>query len=803
MPIQSSILNFCKKRDMSLLDYQKEVIEYVQKKYSGLITAPTGRGKTLSIFLPILANLLTQPIKKHCYVLWITPMRALAKDTTDQLTQIAHDLNANLDIVFRTSDTSSSKRAKIKQRLPHVLITTPESFSLLLSYPEVIAQLQKVSYCVVDEWHELLHTKRGIQTQLCISRLCHLASQCSIWGLSATLSNLKEAKSHLLFSCNQDKQCIISDDYKKKVTFSALTKSATNEVAWQGFMGTHSINEVEKTIRGFRSVLFFTNTRSQAERWYQLLIERFDKTQIRIHHSALDKATRQQAEDDLNSGKARCIVCTSGLDLGVDFQPVDHIIQCGSPKGIARFIQRAGRSGHHPTGKSNVSVIATHAFEWIELECLKEALENNILEETPALVKPIDVLMQHIITVCLAEPLDSNSLYTQITKCPVYADLLRSEWNWILEFLSNKHSVLRAYPQHCKLLIDNGTISANTQHNLALLHRFSIGTIYSEEECKVCLKTGKVIGSIEESFIKQLKPGQSFLFGGQVFQLVSFRSMTAIVTKSTKKASVYVRWLGGRMQLSTQLGTLMKTFLENYTKHQLNMPPILKSLLDRQREFSAIPKEKETLIELIKDRHTYKAVFYLFSGRLAHDSLGLLVCYRLIQYYNMTVSVQVNDYALMIQSTKPFLPNESLYRDLFSLKNLDTDIMNAINIDELASVKFKEVAQISGLHNKGLPGKLKSVAYSKSSAQLLYDLFRQYDPNNLLLLQSKQATLSTHINMEKIKQICTDVTNSKLCIKHLSKISPFAFPLLIEQLSSQLSNEALQDRVEYLLNKTK
>ena len=578
MPINLTSSQFCEKREISLLSYQKEVANYVKKGYSGIVSAPTGRGKTLSIFLPLLQQILDQDIKNTCSILWITPMRALAKDTTDQLISIAEDLKFKGEILFRTSDTSSAKRSKIKQKLPQVLVTTPESFSLLLTYPEVINQLKSIQYCVVDEWHELLHTKRGVQTQLCISRLVQCAPECNIWGLSATLADISDAKQQLLFSVEESKRCVIADSYQKKISFKPIFNSSQNSVGWQGFMGSSCLDEVEKIIKQFNSVLFFTNTRSQAERWYQLLIQRFDQNQIRLHHSALDRQTRTSAENDLNTGKARCIVCTSGLDLGVDFQPVDHIIQCGSPKGIARFVQRAGRSGHNPTGESAISVIPTHTFEWIELECLKVALEQKILEEKIPLQKPIDVLIQHIITVSLAEPININELYDHITQCPIYDSLTKKEWNWILDFLTNQHSVLRAYPEHCKLIRKQSIIQANDKHNLPLLHRFSIGTIYSEEECTVCYKTGKKIGKIEESFIKQLRPGQSFLFAGQVLELISFRSMTVIVKKSSKKASVYVRWLGGRMQLSTQLGHLMKQYLNESEQLNSRFPKIVKAL---------------------------------------------------------------------------------------------------------------------------------------------------------------------------------------------------------------------------------
>ncbi|MCG8511400.1 MAG: DEAD/DEAH box helicase, partial [Rhodospirillales bacterium] len=459
----------------------------------------------------------TKQIAPHT-VLWVTPLRALAHDTQASLLEPVEAIGLPWSVELRTGDTSSSAKARQRKRLPTVLITTPESLSILLSYADARQCFATLQCVIVDEWHELLSTKRGVQAELALARLRQWNPQLRAWGLSATLGNLEEARDCLL-GCADDKVSpgkLIHGKLPKAVEVQTLMPRTIERFPWAGHMGVKLLQQVIETIEEAKTSLLFTNTRSQAELWYQkIILKRPDLIgAVAIHHGSLDRAVRNEVEDLIRAGRLKAVVCTSSLDLGVDFSPVDQVLQLGSPKGVARLMQRAGRSGHQPGAISRVLGVPTHAFELIEFSAAREAIDQRRIEARPPLRKPLDVLAQHVITLACGEGFVPRELFDEVRTTHAYRDLTGQEWRWTLAFAEHGGETLRAYPQYARICLCDGRYTASSAPH-AKQHRMTIGTITSDTAMLIKFRNGKTLGSIEESFVARLKPGDRFLFSGR------------------------------------------------------------------------------------------------------------------------------------------------------------------------------------------------------------------------------------------------------------------------------------------------
>ncbi|MFL2938013.1 MAG: DEAD/DEAH box helicase, partial [Opitutales bacterium] len=493
--------SFFKERSWKPFAFQRKTWDAYAAGESGLVHAPTGTGKTYAVWAPPLLEWMAESKGKpasqripRLRVLWLTPLRALVEDTTRTLQELSEELGLPWRIESRTGDTSASLKAKQRKRFPSCLVTTPESLSLLLSYPDTKSAFSDLRAVIVDEWHELLATKRGTQTELCLARLRLWNPQLKTWGLSATLGNLQTALSTLTGS--EGKGTLINGDLKKKFVVQTIIPKNMEKFPWAGHLGGRLVEQVARQIEKAGTTLVFTNVRSQTEYWYHALLSirpQWEKD-LGIHHGSLDRKDRTQVEERLRMGSIRAVVCTSSLDLGVDFSPVEQVIQIGGPKGVARLLQRAGRCGHQPGATSRVICVPTQAMELIEYAAAREAMEARKIEEREPLRAPLDLLAQHLVTLALGGGFEEKETLNEIRSAWSYRHITEKEWGWVLEFVMRGGKTLRAYDQFKRVVHKNGMHFVDSKV-IGRFHRMSIGTITSDTAITVKFKTGKSLGT--------------------------------------------------------------------------------------------------------------------------------------------------------------------------------------------------------------------------------------------------------------------------------------------------------------------
>ena len=807
-------------RHWKAFKFQRDVWKAVAQGQSGLLHATTGSGKTYAVWLGILMHFMAvassiraqaapksivkrKPVGAPLTVLWITPMRALAADTQRAL-QLPLDVLqgsthfAHWSIGARSGDTSSAERSAQNTRLPTVLVTTPESLSLLLSRADAAHALGSVQAVVVDEWHELVGNKRGVQTQLSLARLKTFNPALVIWGMSATLGNLTEAMHTLL---GRTQGTLVQGQVPKKLIIDTLLPDVAARFPWAGHLGLTMLPQVIAEIAVSATCLVFTNTRSQAELWYQAILQAQPDWAglIALHHGSLDRSVREWVEAGLKSGELRAVVCTSSLDLGVDFLPVERVLQIGSPKGVARLLQRAGRSGHAPGRPSRITLVPTHSLEIIEAAAARAAVATGNIEARSSPQQPLDVLVQHLVTVALGGGFEPDALLHEVRSTAAYADLSDDSWAWALAFVSKGGASLAAYPDYHRAVPDDAGIWRVPNAQLARRHRMNIGTIVSDASMAVQYVNGAKVGTVEESFAARLKPGDCFHFGGRLLELVRIHDMTAWVRKATGKRAAVPRWSGGRMPLSTTLASSMVEQLALAASGHFESPELkrVQPLLELQQQWSALPTPQTLLAEVLTSRDGTHLFLYPFAGRNVHLGLASLLAWRAAQITPRTFSMAVNDYGFELLCAEPVdwvkeLP--ALVHQVQAAMLFD-EILASLNAGELAQRRFREIARVSGLVSQGYPGEKRSNKQLQASSSLFYEVFRKYDPTNQLLVQARAELLAEELDIARLQHSLARMAAQKLVIKPLKQPTPFSFPLMVERLREKLSNESMADRI--------
>lgn len=784
--------------------FQTEVWQAMAQGDSGLLHATTGAGKTYAVWLgalqalaPATANTRGAP---PLTALWITPMRALASDTLAALQAPLPELAPRWTLEMRTGDTSSAARARQAKRLPTALVTTPESLSLLLTQTEAAQQLGSVQVVVVDEWHELIANKRGVQVQLALARLRQWNPQLMVWGLSATLGNLPEARDTLTGPTGR----IVQGQLPKALTIDTLLPDEVQRFPWAGHLGLRMVPAVAREIEASRNSLVFTNTRSQAELWYQALLEaRPDWSGlIALHHGSLDRGVREWVEAGLKAGTLKAVVATSSLDLGVDFSPVERVLQIGSAKGVARLLQRAGRSGHAPGQPSRITLVPTHSIELLEAAAARRAVQQGHIEARNSPDKPFDVLVQHVVTVALGGGFDSQALYEEVRTTHAYQHLTPEEWAWVLDFAGRGGDSLQAYPDYRRIEADEHGRYHLVNAQLARRHRMSVGTIVSDANIKVSYLRGPVLGTVEESFIARLRPRDCFLFAGRLLELVKVHDMTAYVRLAKGQRPAVPRWNGGKMPMSSELAHAMLEALADFASQPEDGPhppeiQALRPLLAVQQRWSSLPTPDTVLVESLKSREGHHLYIYPFAGRQVNLALATLWAYRFGQIAPRSFSISFNDYGIELLSTEPV--DADLLPSLLSTENLLHDVLGSLNAAELSQRRFREIARVSGLVFPGFPGAPKSNKQIQASSSLFFEVFRKYDPSNLLLTQAEREVLKQEYELDRLEDVLQSLQAKRWEVKALKRWTPFSFPLLVERLRERLSTHKLQDRIQQLL----
>ncbi|MBC7889732.1 MAG: ligase-associated DNA damage response DEXH box helicase [Ferruginibacter sp.] len=827
--------------------FQQQSWQHIIHHQSGLVNAPTGCGKTFSVFLGAVIDFINRNPKNYqtknkngLQLIWVTPLRALAKDIGRAMEDVISELGMNWKVGIRNGDTTNSDRQKQKRQMPEVLIITPESLHLLLAqknYPEVFKTLKIIA---VDEWHELMGGKRGVQVELAISRITgccrrHVANtvaiknvtpsateysaagkptpklpsqkpatenlQLSIWGISATIGNLEQAKAVLLAPTGLE-GVIVMAHIKKDIRIESIIPDEIEKYPWAGHLGIKLIAKVIPIIYSSKTTLIFINTRGMSERWYQaLLTEAPDLAGlIALHHGSIEQDLRLWVEDNLHTGKLKAVVCTASLDLGVDFRPVDTVIQVGSPKGVARFLQRAGRSGHQPGSVSTIYFLPTHSLELVEAAALKKGIEENYIESKEPMLLCFDVLLQYLCTLAISDGFRPDEVFKEIQSTYCFSDITTEEWQELLFFLTQGGKALQQYDEYKKIVITDGVYRIENRR-IAMRHRMHIGTIVSDAMLKVKFLSGGYIGVIEEYFISRLQAGDVFTLAGRNLEFLMIKEMTVLVRKSNSKKSIVPSWMGGRMSLSANLGQKLREVLAPSGTHRKRETyeeiRVLQPLLQLQEQLSGIPNEKELLIEHLETKEGFHVFVYPFEGRLVNEAMAAILAYRISLTMPISFSIAMNDYGFELLSDQPIPLDDTNAYELFSADNLLADIQKSMNSTEMAKRRFRDIAVIGGLIFQGMPGEQVKARHLQSSAGLLFTVFSEYDPNNVLLKQAYREVLDQQMEEVRLRNALERIAGSKIIINFPEKLTPFCFPILVDGLSrNNLSSEKFEDRIK-------
>jgi ATP-dependent Lhr-like helicase len=822
-----TIQQWLKGKGFQPFTFQEETWKHILQYESGLVNAPTGCGKTYSVFLGAIIQFINEHPNQYqskknngLQLLWITPLRALAKDIGRAMEEVIDELGMQWKVGIRNGDTETSERQKQKNNMPEVLIITPESLHLLLAQKNNLALFTNLKIIAVDEWHELLGSKRGVQTELAISRIVnivdskqmtdnkaptrHLSSfnhHLSLWGISATIGNLDQAK-EVLLSPLQQKGVIVKAKLNKQIRVESILPDEIEKYPWAGHLGIKLAEKIIPIIEQSNTTLIFINTRGMSEMWYQTLLTVAPQLAgaIALHHGSIERELRNWIEDALHTQKLKAVVCTASLDLGVDFRPVDTVIQVGSPKGVARFLQRAGRSGHKPGDISNIYFLPTHSLELTEAAALQQAIKENIIESKEPMLLCFDVLIQYLCTLAVGEGFRPDEIFKEVKNTHCFNDITEDEWRAVLLHIAEGGIALQHYDEYKKVEIENGLYKINNRR-IAMRHRMHIGTIVSDAMLKVKLMNGKFIGVIEEWFVSRLDPGTVFTLAGRNLELIGIKEMTAVVKPSTAKKSIVPSWMGGRMSLSANLGLMLRNTLDRVSNSSTKKLPIelkvLMPLFDLQKQLSHVPRANELLIEQIETKDGYHLFVYPFEGRLVHEAMAALMAYRIAQITPITFSIAMNDYGFELLSDQPIPVDDSNVHELFSTENLLIDIQKSVNSAEMASRKFRDIAVIGGLIFQGYPGEQKKARHLQSSAGLLFRVFSEYEPNNILLRQAYQEVFDQQMEEIRLHNALQRINNSNIIITFPKQLTPFCFPIKVDDLNrNNVSSEKMEDRIK-------
>lgn len=780
---------------------------------NGLLNAPTGSGKTYALWVPIVLNYIKnnpdykQQHKKGLKAIWITPLRALSVEIAQASQRFADGLESGLTVGIRSGDTPMAERAKQKKQMPDLLITTPESLQLLLSSKGYKKVFKDLSAIVVDEWHELLGTKRGVQTELGLSRLKTIAPQMRIWGISATIGNLQQAREVLLGPTSKalENSVLIKANLDKTYRVKSIIPDKMETFPWRGHIGLNLLDAVVPIINNSRTTLLFTNTRAQCELWFQKLMYKYPEFagEVAMHHGSINKETRLWVEEAIRNESLKAVICTSSLDLGVDFAPVETIIQIGGPKGVARFLQRAGRSGHQPGKESIIYFLPTHAIELIEASALGKAALKQAVEDRPPYLLSFDVLIQYLTTLAVSDGFYPATIWSEIKNTFCYQGITDEQWRWVLNFITRGSQSLEAYDEYKKVEIEeDGKFKVN-HRGIAMRHRLQIGTIVGDAALSVKYLKGGYIGTVEEWFISKLKPGDIFTFAGRNLELYRIKGMQVLVKKAkTKKQARVVSWMGGRLTLSAQMSELLREELYSANQEPAKQTPELRALshiFSRQRKESIVPTDDQFLIETFKTREGYHHIFYPFEGRFVHEALGSLLAYRISLLSPITFSLAFNDYGFEILSDQAIDMQQVLDNDLFTPAYMHQDLQKSLNATEMARRKFRDIAVIAGMVFTGYPGKLVKSKHLQSNSQLLFEVFRDYEPENLLFQQAFRETFEHQLEEGRLQLALERIERQEIIIKACKKPTPFSFPIITDRLREKLSSEKLEDRIKNML----
>ena len=767
---------------------------------SGLVNVPTGSGKTYAAYggaLGLAARHAGSP--RRLRVLYLTPLRALANDITAALQAPVEELKLDLKVESRTGDTSSSIKTRQRAKPPDVLVTTPESLALLLSYAGAAKMFGALECVIVDEWHALCADKRGALLQLSLARAKRHAPQAIIWALSATVADLGAAAEA---ACGVGSDpLLVRSTIERPIELDALTTGVFGTLPWGGENALRIVRAVAEAIdEGPESVMIFANTRSMAEFWYQALLdERPDWAGVMgLHHGSIERDERTWVESALKDGRLRVVVATSSLDLGVDFDPVGRVFQIGSPKSIARLVQRAGRASHRPGAPCRVTCVPTRPSDLLEVDALARALAAGDVEQAPVPDAPADVLTQHMVTCALGGGFDPDELFDEVRGCASYLALDRAAFDEALGLAETGGETLRAYPEYRKVERDEEGRVIVSDKKVARRHRMAIGTISSSSSVQVRFSKGKRLGAIDEGYISRLKAGDQFLFAGRALEFVRLYDMTCFVKLAKGTPRSTPSWQGRRFPLSAPLAARLRESIGAFERGELT-PELERArrFLEVQRGLSALPQEHQLLVEIWKDRQGHHLFVYPFEGRLVHEGMASIAALRLGRAAPSTFALSASEYGFGLSSTRAYPFDEALEGGaLWETEGLEADAIEATNSSEIARRRFRDVARVAGLVFGGYPGSRKTNRQLQTSTGLLFDVFARYDPDHLLMRQARREVLDDQLERERMQDAMRRMRAAELLVARPRRPTPLGYALAFARQRELISSETLADRLE-------
>ena len=773
--LPASFARWFKEKEWTPHQHQLDIVESLQNGQSALLIAPTGAGKTLSGFLPSLIDL-SKGSYDGLHTLYISPLKALATDIARNLETPVQEMSLPIRVETRTGDTPQSRRNRQRTTPPHILLTTPESLELMLGWPEASQIFSSLRCVIIDEIHALTGTKRGDLLSLTLAKMRQLSAlhnkqALQTIGLSATVS--EPSRFAALLDPNSSKVDIIAPQIHKDIQISMLETKA--EMPWSGHSAHYALPELYDLLCAHSKSLVFVNTRAQAELLFQALwLANDENLKIGLHHGSLDVGQRRKVEAFMAAGKLDAVVATSSLDLGIDWADIDLVVQIGAPKGVSRLVQRIGRAGHRLDRASKAVLVPANRFEVLEVLAAMHCVHHQKLDDMPDHPGALDVLAQHIIGCAVTAPFDSDLLYQSITTAPPYSNLSRQEFDDVLDFVATGGYALKHYDQFHRLVrgIDNLWRVASPQ--IAQRWRMNIGTIVETVTMKVRLKNGPVLGEIEEYFVQSLTSGDHFIFAGRMLEFAGIRGNMVLAKQSQAKEPKVPAYAGGRLPLSQNLANHVRALMQDIDK-QRELPSDVAEWLSLQRHRSGMPSAERLLVESFKRGEKHYLVAYCFEGRNAHQTLGMLLTRRMERLGFGPLGFVATDYAVAVWSVH----NVSKAEGLFHPDLLGDDLEEWMAESTMLKRSFRNVATISGLIEKRLPGHEKTGKQMTVNSDLIYDVLRRHQPDHLLLRATEQDAAKGLTDIRRLSDMLNRF-EGHIDFWQLDRISPLAVPLMLE-----------------------
>ncbi len=764
------------KRGWTPHPHQLAMLEAARDGEHTLLIAPTGGGKTLAGFLPAMTELATSSAGEKppsLHTLYISPLKALAVDIHRNLETPIAELDLPIRAESRTGDTPHSKRERQRRQPPHILLTTPESLALLLSYEDAENLFTGLRFVVVDEIHALAGTKRGDLMSLGLARLSQIAPFSLRIGLSATVAWPDQLRAWLSPDANGRSVRLIEGIGGCEPDVHILTTE--NDIPWSGHMAVHALPEVYNEIRRAETTLVFVNTRAQAEIVFQELWRlNDDNLAIALHHGSLAVEQRRKVEAAIAAGRLRAVVATSSLDLGVDWAAVDLVVQVGAPKGASRLIQRIGRAGHRLDTPSRAVLVPANRFEFLECQAALDAVHDQSLDGDPPRIGGLDVLSQHLLGMACSEAFDADDMYAEVTKAAPYADLPRRDFYDTLGFVENGGYALGNYERYHRLKRTSDGRYRIASAKATQRYRMNIGTIVESVMMKVRLRRGRVLGEVEEHFIINLEPGDTFVFSGQLLCFESIRETTAIVTRASGDAPKVPAYQGGRLPLSTHLADRVRTMLARPERWR-DMPGAVREWLGLQQWRSVLPGNEGLLVEAFPRGGKEFLVAYCFEGRNAHQTLGMLLTRRMERAGLGPLGFVATDYVLAVWSVEAATD----IAQLFDEDMLGDDLEAWMDESSMLKRTFRNVAVIAGLIERRYPGEQKTRRQVTFNSDLIYDVLHAHEPDHVLLRATRTDAAHGLTDVQRLAQMLGRV-KGRISHRKLDRVSPLAVPVLLE-----------------------